>query len=389
MADMPCLQPAPGILIVDDVPANLELLAEMLRERGYEPRPVPGGRLALQAAHAEPPDLILLDINMPEMSGFEVCELLKADAALKDIPVIFITAFAETEDKVKAFALGGVDYITKPFQAAEVAARVRTHLEIHRQRRELERNYVRLSEFEKLKETLVHMIIHDLRNPLAVIRGSMDVVMQREAQALTADSRKFMNAARAVTATLAEMISSILDVGRMEAGAMTLRLVPCDVVAIARAVLASVEPLRGRRELTVEAPAASVAVTADSDILLRVLQNLVDNALKFTPPSGWIRLAIAAEGGFVRVAVQDNGPGIPEEYQRTIFDKFGQVPGFERQVRYATGLGLAFCKMAVDAHGGRIGVESREGAGSTFWFELPLLGAPAEHGGETTTGGGR
>jgi CheY-like chemotaxis protein len=128
MDDAPCSNLAPGILIVDDVPVNLELLAEMLRERGYEPRPVPGGRLALQAARAEPPDLILLDINMPEMSGFEVCAHLKADAALKDIPVIFITAFAETEDKVKAFALGGVDYITKPFQAAEVAARVATHL---------------------------------------------------------------------------------------------------------------------------------------------------------------------------------------------------------------------------------------------------------------------
>jgi signal transduction histidine kinase len=388
MADMSCSQPAPGILIVDDVPANLELLAEMLRGQGYEPRPVPGGRLALQAARAEPPDLILLDINMPEMNGFEVCAHLKADAALKDIPVIFITAFAETEDKVKAFALGGVDYITKPFQAAEVAARVRTHLEIHRQRRELERNYVRLSEFEKLKETLVHMIIHDLRNPLAVIRGSMGVVMQREAQSLTKDSQKFMNAALAVTAKLAEMISSILDVGKMESGAMKLRRVPCDVVAIARSVLASVEPLRGRRELTVEASAASVAVTADADILLRVLQNLVDNALKFTPPAGWIRLAITPQDGRVRVAVQDNGPGIPEEYQRTIFDKFGQVATFEHQVKYATGLGLTFCKMAVEAHGGRIGVESREGAGSTFWFELPLLDAPAEHG-EKPTGGCR
>lgn len=132
MADASCTNPAPGILVVDDVPANLELLADILRLQGYEPRPVPGGRLALQAARAEPPDLILLDVNMPEMNGFEVCEHLKADEALKDIPVLFITADADPEDKVKALSMGAVDYVTKPFQAGEVCARVATHLRLQK-----------------------------------------------------------------------------------------------------------------------------------------------------------------------------------------------------------------------------------------------------------------
>jgi CheY-like chemotaxis protein len=132
MEDAPCSNLAPGILIVDDVPANLELLAGIIRDQGYEPRPVPGGRLALQAARAEPPDLILLDVNMPEMTGFEVCAHLKADEALKDIPVLFITADAEPVDKVKAFAMGAVDYVTKPFQAGEVCARVATHLRLRK-----------------------------------------------------------------------------------------------------------------------------------------------------------------------------------------------------------------------------------------------------------------
>ena len=130
--EVSCLKPNPSILIVDDVPANLELLAGILRKHGYEPRPVPNGKLALSAAKADPPDLILLDINMPEMDGFEVCARLKADKALKHIPVLFLTAFTETADKVKAFSMGAVDYITKPFQLEEVCARVDTHLRLRR-----------------------------------------------------------------------------------------------------------------------------------------------------------------------------------------------------------------------------------------------------------------
>ncbi len=129
--------PAPNILIVDDTPANLELLAEVLRKQGYEPRPVPSGSLALAAIRTDPPDLILLDINMPEMNGFEVCKHLKADVALKNIPILFITAFSETADKVKAFSMGAVDYITKPFQNEEVCARVETHLRLRRLQIEL------------------------------------------------------------------------------------------------------------------------------------------------------------------------------------------------------------------------------------------------------------
>ena len=131
-------QPA-SILVVDDTPANLQVLAGMLKDRGYKVRPVPSGKLALQAAQREPPDLILLDINMPEMNGYEVCEHLKADDELKGIPVIFISALTETTGQGEGFSAGGVDYVTKPFQAEEVRARVETHLELRRLRLELER----------------------------------------------------------------------------------------------------------------------------------------------------------------------------------------------------------------------------------------------------------
>src|SRR5690242_10636225 len=134
-----------GILVVDDAPANLQVLAGMLKERGYKVRPVPSGPLALLAARKDPPDLILLDINMPEMNGYEVCERLKADEDLRGIPVIFISALDENLDKVKAFAIGGVDYITKPFQMEELHARVETHLKLRRLQIELEETNARLA----------------------------------------------------------------------------------------------------------------------------------------------------------------------------------------------------------------------------------------------------
>ena len=134
-----------SILVVDDTPANLQVLAGMLKDHGYRVRPVPGGKLALLAARREPPDLILLDINMPDMNGYEVCQHLKADGRLAGVPVIFISALAEPLDKVKAFATGGVDYITKPFQMAELHARVETHLKIRRLSVELEASNARLA----------------------------------------------------------------------------------------------------------------------------------------------------------------------------------------------------------------------------------------------------
>jgi CheY-like chemotaxis protein len=183
------LQAMPDILVVDDTPANLNLLTEMLKERGYRVRPVPSGKLAVQAIQNEKPDLILLDINMPEMSGYEVCEHLKADAALKDIPVIFISAMTETMDKVKAFSVGGVDYVTKPFQFEEVHARVETHLRIRflqrqlseqnenleqlveKRTRELAKAYERLQELGRLKNNFMRMISHEIRTPANGVLG--------------------------------------------------------------------------------------------------------------------------------------------------------------------------------------------------------------------------
>jgi signal transduction histidine kinase len=363
-----------SILVVDDTPANLQVLVGLLKERGHRVRPVLDGRLALRAAKAEVPDLILLDINMPDMNGFEVCEQLKADPKLADTPVIFISGNTETVDKVRAFSVGGVDYVTKPFQMAEVEARVATHLELRRKRRELQESLEALRRLETLRDSLVHMVVHDLRSPLAAISACLEVIKwdaeEQHRQELAADVETALHATR----TIIRLVNSVLDVSKMEGAEMRLRLVPADIAAVARESVDELESLVGTRQLVREWPEDPVMAIVDRDVVSRVLQNLLGNALKFTPATGAITVEVEANDDMVRVAVSDTGPGIPREYRERVFEKFGQVDAVLRGQRFSTGLGLTFCRLAVEAHGGRIGVDSEVGRGSTFWFVLPRNG---------------
>jgi len=357
------------IMVVDDAPANLKLLEEMLRKHAYRVLTFPGGELALKAAAKSPPDLILLDINMPQMNGFEVCKRLKADESLKEIPVIFISALTETMDKLKAFAAGGVDYVTKPFQFEEVQARVETHMELRRQKRELKAAYDRLRELESLRDTLVHMIVHDMRTPLMVVSNYLQMAGMQKLPEQAAD---YITRAADATGALVEMVSSLLDVSKMEAGQMTMQLTAVDLRDLLKEALGKVESLKGQRALTLVVPDQAVMLTCDAGLILRVIQNLLGNALKFTDRErGTIEVRVEPGKDTLRVTVTDNGPGIPEDYHAKIFEKFGQVASWEQGRKYSTGLGLTFCKMAVETHGGRIGVDSEVGEGSTFWFELP------------------
>jgi len=362
--------PPADILIVDDTPANLQLLAGMLRERGYKVRPAPGGETALRAAAASPPDLVLLDITMPGMDGYEVCRRLKADPRLRDIPVLFISALTETDDKVRAFQAGGVDYVGKPFQLEEVEARVRTHLELRRHRLELENNYARLTELEKLRDSLTHMVAHDMKSPLLAVQLSLDVLrfsLPREDAGIT----EILETARASLNSVVQMITQMIDVSRLEAGQLLLERAPADLGEIAEEMLAKHRPLATERKLALDAP-APVTAEIDADLIRRVLANLVGNAIKFTRSTGHVTVSVRADGAVARVEVRDDGPGIAPELHAKIFEKFGQVQ--DHKAHLGSGLGLTFCKMAIEAHGGAIGVLSTQGSGSTFWFTVPLQG---------------
>jgi two-component system sensor histidine kinase/response regulator len=359
-----------NILIVDDTAANLQMLSGLLRERGYKPRPVPSGRLALQAAAAEPPDLVLLDINMPEMDGYTVCEQMKQDPRLKDVPVIFISALTDTLDKVRAFQAGGVDYVTKPFDAEEVGARVRTHLTLRGLQRDLEQRYDELQRLQGLRDGLVHMIIHDLRSPLTSVLGYLEL-LQTGASVSDADRTAFVDAAYQGGTQMSEMISSLLDVNRLEAGEMPVDRQQVDVCEVAADAVRSLGGLAIGRQVTLATPDGPVVAGCDPALIRRVVGNLLGNALKFTPKSGSITVTVSRGANGPRVEVSDTGPGIPADFLGRVFDKFSQAGEGRARKRYSTGLGLAFCKLAVEAHGGVIGVASEVGVGSRFWFTLP------------------
>ncbi len=358
------------ILVVDDTPENLQVLTQMLQQRGFTARPVPNGKLALLAAQTEAPDLILLDINMPEMDGYAVCAAFKSDKNLQDVPVIFISGMNDTLDKVRAFQAGGVDYITKPFHFEEVQARVETHLALRRQQRQLQENYAQIVTLEELRDNLVHMIIHDMRNLLWLTQVVLEKLEETQAALLDQEGKDYLAKAFYHISSLTEMSRAILDVSRLESGAMKLDLGQCDLAEMARHVVSNMEALQGGKQLTLHTPPAPALVVGDANLLSRVIQNLLDNALKFSPPDGRICITIEALAEGVRVAVQDNGAGIPVEYHEKIFEKFGQVETRAEGYKFSTGLGLTFCKLVVEAHGGRIGVISAAQEGSTFWFEL-------------------
>lgn len=359
------------ILIVDDTPANLDVLVEMLGEQGYGTRPVPSGVLALQSARAQPPDLILLDINMPEMDGYEVCKHLKADDSLKDIPVIFISALRDTTDKVHAFDSGAVDYITKPFQFDEVKARVQTHLRTYRMQKQLEQQYAAIKKLEELKDNLTHMIVHDMASPIQTIRLAVDLVLSGEA-GQGHESVEVLSLASDASRNLVEMVNSLLDISRMEAGRLPLHLTDADLRHLAEGAAEMMHLLAGAKNIRLIVQGPDVPLHVDANLVHRVFVNLIRNALKFTPQDGEVAVMVSASNGLARAEVRDTGIGIPKEHHERIFEKFGQVDTGQQRHECSFGLGLAFCRLAVVAHGGMIGVRSRPGAGSTFWFELPL-----------------
>jgi len=361
---------AANILVADDTPENLRLLVAVLSAEGHQVRAVTGGQHALAAAERDPPDLVLLDINMPDMDGYEVCARLKQRPGLAEIPVVFLTAMNDVSNIVRAFDVGGVDYITKPFQLAELQARVRTHLALRRTQFQLRESLDKLQALEKLRDDMVHMLVHDMRSPLMAIMGHLAMVEDEAKAKLGAESLGDLSAAARSAADISRMANDLIDVSRLEAQQVPIDWREHDIGAIIRDVADSFAGLDACRALELALP-ERLSVRCDGGLVRRVIENLLGNAIKHTPSSAAILVSAEVRPGGARVSVFDEGPGIPPEARERIFDKFA-VASLRRDHRYhSAGLGLAFCKLAVLAHGGRIGVDPRLPRGSEFWFELP------------------
>ena len=361
------------VLIVDDQDANRLLLRDLLESQGHEVTEAADGEEALQRVSEVAPDVVLLDIGMPGMDGFEVCRRMKADPATASIPVLLVTALSQRDQRLLGIGAGANDYITKPVDRSDLSLRVRNAIRMRQLYLEVEEQYRRLEKLELLRDSLVHMIVHDLRSPLAGIRAYLDLLKLDGAGKLDMELTESIDAARKVAVEMTDMVSDLLDVSRLEVGKMPLELAPADVGAlVVEAIGAAGAAARVR--IRVEPPADKLRVVCDAGVIRRVIANLVGNAVKFTPVSGQITVLVRGDGAEVRVEVADTGQGIPKEYHEKVFEKYGQVEAARHGAKHSTGLGLTFCKLAVEAHGGRVGLESAVGKGSTFWLLLPVRG---------------
>ena len=355
-----------SILLVDDTVENLRVLSGMLSLHGFDVRPVTSGREALDVVAHEPPDLVLLDVMMPEMNGFEVCAKLRGNPESHDIPIIFLTALSDVGDKVKGFAAGGTDYITKPFQLEEVLARVDNQLALRQARRQVSDSLERLRELERQRDDLVHMVVHDMRSPLMVLIMRLEQLKSTVA----AGPDKPLDAALRSAVALNRMADTLLDVSRLEEGKMPVHRAPCELSAVAAEVRAAFLSRDPGRVIDMDCP-APVTATCDRELIKRVLENLVSNGVKHTPSGGRLRIEVQGRPEGARLAVHDEGEGVPLEARQRIFEKFGTLAARKDRSYHSAGLGLAFCKLAVQAHGGTIGVDSATPQGSVFWVELP------------------
>jgi two-component system, sensor histidine kinase and response regulator len=366
------------VLVVDDQDPNRLLLRDLLEAQGHQVIDAVDGSEALQLVATTSPDVVLLDIGMPGMDGFEVCRRIKAEPSTASIPVLLVTALSQRDQRLLGIGAGANDYITKPIDKSDLTLRVRNAVRMHQLYVEVEQQYRRLERLELLRDSLVHMIVHDLRSPLAGIRAYLDLLKLDGAGRLDRDMTQSIDEARKVAIEMTEMVSDLLDVSRLEAGKMPLELALVDVGSVATDAVTGIGAAARRVSLQLEPGPERLRAMIDPSVIRRVVANLVGNAIKFTPASGRIRVAVQGDDGGVRVSVSDTGPGIPQEFHEKIFEKFGQVEASRQGTKHSSGLGLTFCKFAVEAHGGTIGVESVVGQGSTFWFVVPLQGpAPA------------
>jgi two-component system, sensor histidine kinase and response regulator len=373
---------APLILVADDVAANVELLFDQLHMLGYRTVPASDGPSALAACFEHRPDLVILDVSMPagdlgvddRSTGFEVCRRIKRDARTARTPIIFVTALNDTTDRVKAIEAGGDDFLTKPHNRLVLGARVRSLLKLKAAMDALEESYRKLRELEKVRDDLMNMIVHDLKTPLTSVLATLEMLADGDMGPVTDVQQRALQDTEGKAQELLRLIEDLLEIARIEETAIPLALESISPQMLIDEILKDWQ-LRLQQEratVTVDVSRDAPQFVADRSLLKRVFGNLIQNALVHSARDVALRFTAGADARGVLFTVADNGPGIPPQYHEVIFRKFEQVKTPNAPRVRSSGLGLAFCRLVVEAHGGRIWVQSNEGQGSAFHVLLPL-----------------
>ncbi len=353
---------APTVLVVDDQQANVRMVSSLLARSGYRVLASLGGADGLEQARAEQPDVMLLDMRMPGMDGFEVLRQLKEDVATRDLPIIFLTADVDRENLIRAFAEGAIDYITKPFVAEELLARVRNHIDLKCSRDSLRR-------FAQDKQEMAELVAHDLRNYFANIVFAAELLSS--SAELKDGHRRLADSIKSSADTGMLFLQAFLEQQEQQAHGAAIEPLPV------RQMLCEVVDLLGRaakaKSIHLDLlPHDMVIVSGLRAGVTHVLQNLVSNAIKYSPRDTRVEITAVRHGKCGRMQVLDRGPGIDETDQAQLFQRFTKLSNEPTEGESSTGLGLALSKQQARAMGGNLWYELREGGGSVFTLELPL-----------------
>jgi len=358
------------LLIVDDVPANIGVLTELLKSVGFKVLIAQNGKRAIQKAEYAHPDLILLDVMMPEMDGFQACRILKSQERTKEIPIIFMTALVDTVDKIKGFELGAADYITKPIQHEEVLARVNAHINLYKLKNQLQTRTAELEQRNMQLEAFSRTVAHDLKNPLNTVIGYADELVEicTEDKLLDEDLMSQLDSVAKAGHKMEDIINALLLLAKASQ-AENIDLQPLDMFDIIKQVQQRLAYALGACKAEITLPDTFPIAKGYAPWVEEIWANYISNGMKYggEPP----RLTLGADlqkDGMVRFWVHDNGEGLSPEAQAKLFTPFTRL---HQKRAEGQGLGLSIVQQIAEKLGGKVGVESEIGQGSTFYFTLP------------------
>lgn len=361
------------VLIVDDNPTNLGVLYNYLSDFGLKVFMVESGEEALKAVQAHIPDIILLDIMLPGMDGYETCQKLKNNENTKDIPILFISALSDTIKKLKGFVSGGVDYITKPFQREEVLARINTHLTIVHQQKEINRQNEEYKELLATKNKFFKIIGHDLKNPLSIIMGTTQHLLMSLDTISKEKLKKSLKRIDTASNNLYNLLENLLEWAMSQSDSTLCEFTENSLNSIIDETIYVLKENAHTKNIALSSEIKeNIKVYGDTKMINTVFRNIVSNAIKFTNPGGNIWIRSEDHKNTLQISIADNGIGIEESKIKKLFrigEKNISNPGTENES--GTGLGLIICSEFIKKHGGRIWVESKKDIGTTFYFTLP------------------
>lgn len=351
------------ILVVDDNEDNRRMLALRLGRRGYQVDMAEDGQTALEKIENQKFDMVILDIMMPGIDGFEVLTTIRKTQSLAELPVIMATAKDESDDVVKALKMGANDYVTKPIDFPVLMARVQTHMSLKR--------------LSQLKDEFLRIASHDLKNPLWSVMTSAQMLQEMFPPGTQLDDSgmRMLSIIYRHAKTMQRIIEDFLDFQAAEDGQLTLNKTATNLNQLVKQAVEinNENALKKGLTLLVEIDESLPAVEADEARISQIIENFVSNAIKFTPKNGGpatVRTSLAGE--MVLLEVQDSGPGLKEEDIAKAFTKYARLSNKPTGGEKSSGLGLAISKQMVELHGGQIGIKNNPDKGATFWFKLPL-----------------